>query len=63
MKRRRADRKVERDLERAVAAADRADEDAAAAVDFAIYAVASAEYAVLDAVDLRLAAEAMPSPA
>jgi hypothetical protein len=63
IKRRRAERKTEREFERAVQAADQADEDAAAAVDFAIYAVASAEYAVLDAADLRLAAEALPSPA
>jgi predicted nucleic acid-binding Zn-ribbon protein len=63
LKHRRAERETERNLERALEAADQADEDAAAAVDFAIYAVASAEYAVLDAVDQRLVAEAMPSPA
>jgi hypothetical protein len=43
------DRRAERDLKSAQRAADRADDDAAYAVDYAYAAVEEAEYAILDA--------------
>jgi hypothetical protein len=63
MQRRQAERRTQRDTERVRDAVIRADEDAAAAVDYAIYAVAVAESAMADAVDTRQAAGAASTQA
>jgi hypothetical protein len=52
-----ADRKAEHDLHKAQRRADRADDDAKFAIDFAYSAVVEAEYSVLDATLARKEAE------
>lgn len=60
---RHAEHAVERDVRRAQKQADQADEEAAAAIDFAVYAVANADYALIEAVEARQYADALSAQA
>ena len=55
-------RQSEHELHRAVRAAEAAEEDAAAAIEVATYFLNVAEYAVIDAVLARMAADDLARP-